>query len=398
MKYFKWAFILSFILGISSLTYYFFWIPSDLETDEFYTVEQPVRKEIKQVISTTGTLKLKDQIKVGSLVTGRIKSIHVAENDLVKEGQLLAEIDTGLGDTEVREAEGSYEGALAELEYQTSHYQRQKQLFEEHFISEVALQEAKRDYLTTLANVKSLKAQYDKTLISFQQLQIHAPAAGIIIYIEATKGDLIKSDGDDGTILWLAPDVKQIEVELEINEKDIGQIQKGQQVQMVVDTYPHRTFESKIENVSFMAKVQNDNCTYLAKAYIDNPQLLLRPGMNVNAKIDVAAVDSTWALTSRPFLIKQEHLQPVAQFLNYTIEPVDNQTKQALLLTHADQNIQFVWQICEQCFREIPIELGTTDNIYFEIKSDLQGDEKLIVDVMEDDQMKKIYEKIFRKL
>ncbi len=398
MKYFKWAFILSLLLGISSLTYYFFWSPADLKTDEFYTVEQPVRKEIKQVISAVGALKLKDQIKVGSLITGRIKSIHVLENDLVEEGQLLAEIDTGLGDTEVREAEGAYEGALAELEYQTAHYERQKQLFEEHFISEVALQEAKRDYLTTLANVKSLKAHYDKTFITFQQHQIYAPATGIIIHLEATKGDLVKSDGDEGTILWLAPDVKQIEVELEINEKDIGQIQKGQKVQMVVDTYPHRTFESKIENVSFMAKVNDKTCTYLAKAYIDNPHLLLRPGMNVNAKIDVAAVDSTWALTSRPFLIKQEHLQSMAQFLNYTLEPVDNETKQTLLLTHADQNIQFVWQICDQCFREIPVELGMTDNIYFEIKSDLQGEEKLIVDVMEDDQMKKIYEKIFRKL
>lgn len=399
MKYLKLTFIIFLFLGISALTYYFFFLPPAISADQFYTVEQPVQKDIKHMISAIGTLKLKDQIKIGCLVNGRVKALYVAENDPVVEGQLLAEIDTGVGDTEVRQAEGAYERALAELEYQTAHYQRQRHLFEEHFISEASLQETKRDYLTTLADVKSLKASYEKALITFHHHQIHAPSSGIIIHLEVTKGEMVKSDGEGGTLLWLAPDVKRIEAELEVSEKDIGQIQKGQKVQMIVDTYPNRSFESMIENVNFVAKVEEDHqCTYLAKAYIDNPHLLLRPGMNVNAKIDVASVDSAWVLTSHPFLIKQEHCQSIAQLLNYTIEPLEKQDKQNVLLAHANQNIQFVWQVCEQCFREIPVEVGITDNLHFEIKEGLKGDEKLVADVMEDDKMQKIYEKIFRKL
>lgn len=317
----------------------------------------------------------------------------------MREGQLLVEIDTGLGDTEVREALGTYEKALAELEYQENNYQRKRQLFDEQFLSDADLQEAKRGYQTALADVKALKASYDKNVIAFENNKIYAPASGIIIHIDVVKGEKVSSDLEGGTLLSLAPDIKQIEAELEISEKDIGQIQKGQKVQMAVDTYPNKVFESIIQNISFTAKSDSDDeCIYQAKAYIENPHLFLRPGMSVNATIDVAAVDSALTLTSRAFLIKQEHLESIAELLNYQVVSLAKDEKQALLKSDLGENMQFIWAVCNDCFKEIPVETGITDNISFQIKSGLKGDEKLVVDVMEDDEMQKIYEKFYRKL
>jgi HlyD family secretion protein len=399
MRFLKLTFILLLTISVISLpVYYVFFLPEATSLDQLYVVESPSKQDIKQIISASGTLKLKDQVKIGSVVTGRVKALYVAENDSIMEGQLLAEIDTGLGDTEVREAEGSYEKVLAELEYQEKNYLRQKQLFEEQFISDASLQEAQRNYRTTLADVKTLRANYEKKVIAYQNNKVYAPASGIVIHIDVAKGEKVSADLEGGTLLSLAPDVKQIEAELEINEKDIGQIQKGQKVQMVVDTYPNKVFESTIQNISFTAKEENEKeCTYQAKAYIDNPNLLLRPGMSVNATIDVASTESSLALTSRVFIIKQEHLQPIAELLHYTIKPIEKQEKKALLTAHSDEHMQFVWLVCENCFQEIPLEIGITDQIYFQIKSGLKGDEKLIAEIMEDDKMQKIYEKIYRK-
>ncbi len=392
------------ILLMSSLIgfpiYYFFFHSISLPSlDHLYNVEAPSIQDIKQVISATGTLKLKDQIKIGSVVTGRVKTINVEENDSVSEGQLLVEIDTGLADTEVREAQGAYERALAELEYQEANYRRQQQLFEERFTSEAVLQETRRNYRTTLADVKALKAAYEKKVIAFENSKVYSPTSGIVIHIDVAKGEKVSSDLSGGMLLSLAPDVKQIEVELDINEKDIGQIQKGQKVQMVVDTYPTKVFESTIQNISFTAKEGHEKeCCYQAKAYIENHQLLLRPGMTVNATIDVASDESVIALTSRAFIIKQEHLQPIAQLLNYSIKPLTKQEKQSLLTKNPDRQVQFVWQSCKNCFQEIPVELGITDHIYFQVKSGLKGDEELVVEVLEDDKMQQIYEKLYRKL
>lgn len=401
MRFLKLILIISLLVSVIGLPiYYFFFLPPIKPLEELYEIETPSKKEVKQVISATGTLKLKDRIKVGSMVTGKIKHLYVEENDFVEEGQLLAEIDTGLGDTEVREAQGAYEKALAELEYQEATFKRKQQLFQEQFLSDADLQEAKRNYLTTLADVKALKASYDKHLMSFKNHQLYAPASGIVLHLDVARGEKVSSDLEGGALLSLAPDVKQIEAELEISEKDIGQLQKGQKVQMIVDTYPNRIFESTIHNISFIAKENESDkdCVYQAKAYIDNPHLLLRPGMSVNATIDVASVDSALTVTTRPFLIKQEHLQPLSGLLKLPIQSLSKEEKQALVKSHADGNIQFIWAMCENCLKEIPVEVGITDHLSFEVKSGLKGDEKLIVDVMEDDEMQKVYETFYRKL
>lgn len=400
MRFVKFIFLFLFVsCAIGIPVYYFFFLPSKQPLEELYEIENPSKKNVKQIISATGKLKLKDQVKIGSIVSGRVKTIYVEENDHVKEGQLLVEIDTGLGDTEVREAEGAYERTLAELEYHQATFRRKKQLFEERFLSDADLQEAKRGYLTTLADVKALKASYEKKLIAFENNKVYAPTSGIVIHIDVAKGEKVSSDLEGGELLSLAPDIQQIEAELDIHEKDIGQIQKGQEIHMVVDTYPNRTFKSTVHNVSFTAKPDDDKeCVYQAKAYIENPHLLLRPGMSINATIDVASVESALTVTSRAFLIKEEHLQTVAELLNLSIQPIDKEKKLTLLQLNPDDHIQFIWAICDDCFKEIPVNIGITDNISFEIKSGLKGDEKLIVDIMEDDEMQKIYDKFYRKL
>lgn len=75
MRFLKFTFI---ILLISSLIgfpiYYFYFMPAATPLDQLYEVENPSKKDVKQIISAMGNLKLKDQVKIGSIVTGRGKS------------------------------------------------------------------------------------------------------------------------------------------------------------------------------------------------------------------------------------------------------------------------------------------------------------------------------------
>ena len=107
MGFFKYLFFFVLAAAISGLTFYLYFYQSATPPEQLFSVETPVRKEIKQEIDASGSLKLKGQVKIGSVVPGRVQAIHVEENDVVAEGQLLVEIDTGLEDTEVREAQGS---------------------------------------------------------------------------------------------------------------------------------------------------------------------------------------------------------------------------------------------------------------------------------------------------
>lgn len=399
MRFLKFVFILLILGGLAFSVYYFYFLPEEILEEEFYEVEVPGKRDLKQVISATGNLKLKDLVKVGSLVKGKILVVHVKENETVQEGQLLVEIDTGLGDTELRVAKGTYDKALADLEYHEEGYKRKQQLYYEQFISDSDLQLAKRDYQSALAEVVTSKASYEQQLLNFENNKVFSPTSGMVVHVDVSKGEKVSSDIEGGELLSLAPDIEKIEAKLEINEKDIGQIQTGQKVKMVVDTYPNRVFESTIHTISLTSKTKGDSESYyLAKAYIDNAHLLLRSGMSVNATIDVSSADSALTVSSRAFLIKQDQLEPIAEIMNLPLNPINKKDKLALQNTNEDKNIQFVWAACEDCFQEIPIEVGITDQLHYEIKSGLSGDERLVVEVMEDDKMQAIYEECFRKL
>ena len=105
------------------------------------------------------------------------------------------------------------------MEYQETNYHRKSQLFEEQFLSDADLQEAKLGYRTSLANVKALKATYEKKLIAFKNNKVYAPASGIIIHIEYCKRRKISSNFKWVYLLSLAPDIKQIEADLDIITK-----------------------------------------------------------------------------------------------------------------------------------------------------------------------------------
>ena len=247
--------------------------------------------------------------------------------------------------------------------------------------------------------MKALKASYEKKQIAYENNKIYAPASGIIIHLDVAKGEKVTADLEEGTLLSLAPDVHQIEADLEIHEKDIGQLKKGQVVNMVVDTYPNKVFDSTIQTISFIPMADKEKeCLYEAKAYIDNPELLLRPGMTVSATIDVAKVEEALTLTSRAFLINEEHLKPIATLLNYGLKPMDRMEKNKVASKQTRLPIQFVWLDRGTFFQEIPVEIGLNDQILFEIKSGLKEGDKCIVDVIEDDQRQKLYEKLYRKI
>lgn len=397
MKSLRFAFIILLILSLVVLGRHFW--PEAASEVEIYGVEQPLRRSIQQTIAATGTLQIKDQVKLGSLIPGTLKELYVEENQYVREGQLLAEINTGVGDAEVREAEGQYEKALVALEFQQEEYARQRNLFEEKIISEMKFQEASRIYRQATIDVKIAKAQLDKKIQEYQHRHIIAPSSGIVTGIGVVKGEHISTDLFTTILFYIAPDPTKMEAILVIDERDLGHIKKGQKVQIVVDAFPNKTFTSTIHKVPFTPKEkERENVRiYYAKAEIDNSHLTLCPGMSVTATIDVESVESALSLSSRPFLIKKENLAKAAKLHNKSINPCAIEEKKRLMESHPDKNLQFIWKVNKDCFTEVAVELGTHNNIYYEVLSDLNEEDQFVVEVLEEEEMDRFYEKVSKK-
>ena len=115
-----------------------------------------------------------------------------AENEIVKKGQLLADIDDGIGDTQVRETKATLESSKALL-VMNLHLVRQKALYEHGYLSKDLFEKATSEYEQAQAAVKRDQAIHDRAVIIFNNKKIVAPDTGIVIAKVSSEGETVTS-------------------------------------------------------------------------------------------------------------------------------------------------------------------------------------------------------------
>ncbi|MBD3231246.1 efflux RND transporter periplasmic adaptor subunit [Candidatus Dependentiae bacterium] len=397
MKTTKLIVIFSILIITSYLSYLiykkFFTVLPELP----YKIEIPQKRDIYQTIHASGILQIKDHIKIGSLVAGTIRKIYVHENSIVKKGELLAEIDDGKEDTDVKKAEGDLENTQAQLKYQKNYYNRQKQLYESKQISKDFYQQVTRDYEQAKAIVKNRKAELEQKQIEFNNKKITSPTNGVIVSIGITEKMKITTDLDATVLFIIARDITKMEAILDIDESDIGQIQKGQIVKFTVATYLDKIFKGKIADVSYSPQLKNNVLSYKALVNVNDINNMLRPGMTINAKINVAKCINCLAISSHAFQINSKILEKIAHNLKFGFVPIDIKRKRSLQKGNiGNYPIKYVWAVENKNFVEKPIKINITDDNYFEIKAGIDQNDKIIVDIDEENEMETLYKKIFK--
>jgi len=398
MKIKKLSYWLITIIGISGISYLSYKKFFQKKATLPYITKKPERRTIKKIIDTSGKISVAKKIKIGSLVTGVIKELYADENDYVKKGQLLAEIDTGKNDADVRAAQGLLNKITAELAYQKKYHQRQQKLYKLGQLAQDEFEKIERDYLTSKAEQFTAQAQLDKAKQEYENTKIYAPKDGIIIKVGIAKGERVTTDLDATVLFEIAKDITKMELSLHIDESNIGHIKAGQQVKFTIDSFPHKTFKTTIDQLNYSPTKKDGLFFYEATAMVDNSEQLLRPGLSVDAKIHVAKVKDALALTSHAFMISSKVLEEIAKDLNYSYNPIDKEIlKQKKAGT--ELTIQTVWIVqrngTADTFVEKIVTTNITDDVYFEITTGLSEDDEVIIDIEESGYMEEIYKKIF---
>ncbi len=356
------------------------------------------QKDIQQTIYASGNLQIKDNIKIGSLIAGTIIDIYVAEGDKVKKGQLLTLIDNGKGDTDVQIAQGTLKKATSQLTYITNHFERQKKLYQTKQLSKDAFEEITNDYNAAKAEVQIAKAELEKKKIEFNNTKVIAPEDGIITKIGITKGMKITTDLDATVLFEMAKDLTKMEAKLDIDESDIGKINKDQIIKFTVDAYQNRKFKGKISTISYSSKQKSNLQTYEAVANVKNKNLSLRPGMTVNAKITINKIKECDILNNQAFQISSQPLKIAAKTLNLKFEPLEKAEKKKLKKVKLEKNqMKFIWCKNKESIIEKAIEVGITDDNSYQVVKGLKPHDQIIIDVDESDDMEKIYKNWFSK-
>jgi HlyD family secretion protein len=259
------------------------------------------RGNITALVDTTGTLNPVTIVDVGSQVSGKILKIYVDFNSLVKQGQLLAEIDQLPFLTKVQQNEANYLSFKASLEKSKvtlanseKQYERAKSLFEKELISyeefesaEVQYYGAKADLQSNEARLEQAKAQLDTTKVDLEYTIIKSPIDGVVINRNVNEGQTVASSFQAPVLFQIANDLTKMQVECSVDEADIGKVKEGQNVRFTVDAFPDDNFIGVVRQVRYSPEVIQNVVTYTTIVDVENPEMKLRPGMTATVSIMV---------------------------------------------------------------------------------------------------------------
>ncbi|MDX2145521.1 MAG: efflux RND transporter periplasmic adaptor subunit [Rhodospirillaceae bacterium] len=253
-------------------------------------------------VTATGQLQPRNQVEVGPEISGQIATVHVDFNDRVTEGQALAEMDTDNLKAKVLQARASLESAKAKLEEtratateaQTK-ANRTRDLFgrgnaskQELDAAVAAESRAKAAVSSAVAQVAVAEANLAADETNLAKAEIKSPINGIVLSRKVEPGQVVAATFQTPVLFTLAEDLTAMELIVDVDEADIGQVREGQEAIFTVDAFPDRQFPATITQVRFAPKSAEGVVTYQAVLSVDNSDLLLRPGMTATAGITTA--------------------------------------------------------------------------------------------------------------
>ena len=275
---------------------------------DFATID---RGDLESTISATGTLSPLTTVDVGTQVSGTIDSVYVDFNDDVKQGQVLAVLDTVLLKTTVLDADANLQRAQAQLEQAQSDYDRSLKLYNEKLISDADYLTAKVAVKSQEASVRSAEATLERARRNLQYAVIRSPINGTVISKGVETGQTVAASFSTPTLFTIAQDLRHMQILADVDESDIGLIKEGQLVRFEVQTYSDKKFTGVVRQLRLQPTTISNVVTYTVVVDAENEDNLLLPGMTAtldfvtDQKTDVLLV-SNKALRFQP---SEEQLQ-----------------------------------------------------------------------------------------
>ncbi|UZR98866.1 efflux RND transporter periplasmic adaptor subunit [Chondrinema litorale] len=297
---------------VAGVAVYFFFIKK--ENTEITVKTVKVTKEtINQVITATGTIEPITQVEVGTQVSGVIEKIYVDYNSDVKAGQLLAELDKTTLLATLNEAKASLKNAEIERDYLQKSFDRLKKLYDNKRISDTDFDEAEYNLKNAIGVVEQRQSDVDRAKTNLGYANIYSPIDGVVLSRAVDEGQTVASSYSTPELFTIARDLKQMQVEADIDEADIGEVELGQRVMFTVDAYPGEEFAGEVTQIRLEPEEESNVVTYTVIIKADNPDLKLMPGLT--ASITVYTLEMPNILTIEAKALRfQPDQQVMAQY------------------------------------------------------------------------------------
>ena len=352
-----------------------------------FITEEVKRGKIAQTVSATGEIAATNLVDVGAQVSGQIKKMHVKIGDVVKEGDLIAEIDnvTQVNEVNTRKAQlqtyqAQLESAQVALKIAQRKYSRYKSLASADAVSKEEFEATEDSLATNRAKIKELQSSIRQTQIAINTAEkdlgytrITAPSAGTVVSLVVEQGQTINSSQTSPTVVQIA-DLTSMTNKMQIAEGDATKVKAGQTVNFTILSEPDTPISAKLDSVdpglTTMSQGSYSKSTdttssaiyYFARATVPNPEGKLAIGMTTQNTVEIASVDNVLVVPT--VAIKTKDGKKFVRVLGANNQAVDKE-----------------------------IQTGLKDSMNTEVKSGLNEGDKVVMSEMGADEKAAAVEK-----
>jgi HlyD family secretion protein len=253
-------------------------------------------------VSVTGTLKPTNNVEVGSELSGLVAKVLVDENDHVKKGDALAQIDVSKLQDAVARSRAAVAAAEAQvLQSEATVMEARSTLDRYEQVSQLSggkvpsraemdagranLKRAEASAAMARANVPQARATLRSDETNLGKATIRSPIDGVVLTRKVDPGQTVAATLQAPVLFTIAEDLQKMELQVDVDEADVGQVKVGQSVTFTVDAWPGRTYAGVVTRLGYGSQTKDGVVSYPAVIAVDNRDLSLRPGMTATAEI-----------------------------------------------------------------------------------------------------------------
>ncbi|TWD51535.1 efflux RND transporter periplasmic adaptor subunit [Pseudomonas sp. SJZ131] len=229
--------------------------------DQFATV-QVSRGDIESSVTALGTLQPRRYVDVGAQASGQIQKIHVEVGDVVKEGDLLVEIDPSTQQAKLDAGRFSIDNLKAQLQEQKAQHELARQKFQRQQNLAAGGATRAEDVQTAQAELRATQARVDMFQAQIRQAQaslrsdqaelgytrIYAPMSGTVVALDAREGQTLNAQQQTPLILRIAK-LSPMTVWAEVSEADIGHVKPGMNAWFTTLSGGNRRWNSTVRQI-----------------------------------------------------------------------------------------------------------------------------------------------------
>ncbi|MFZ3159668.1 MAG: efflux RND transporter periplasmic adaptor subunit [Rhodoferax sp.] len=295
-----WATLLLLIAAAGGMTY---WQQSQQRSAApSYLTEAASKGDLTLTITANGTLQPTRSVNIGSELSGTVLRVLVDVNDRVKKGQVLVELDTAKLTDQVLRAKAALASAQAQLAQakatvtessaSLARLEEVARLSGGKVPSRTELDSARAAHeravaaeASARANVDAARAALATDETNLSKASIRSPTDGVVLTRSVDPGNAVAASLQAVTLFTVAEDLRQIRLQVNVDEADVGRVKVGQPASFTVSAFPSRRFPAKITRVAYGSTITDNVVTYQTLLDVKNDDLSLRPGMTATATI-----------------------------------------------------------------------------------------------------------------